>query len=151
MKYKYIFALSILSAYAMKNHSLNQQLMNALTQPNYKTVEELLKEGACPDAYDPATGEYALHTALQAKDCPIVKVKMLLQYGADVHVVNKNNQTPAMLALNHRNYSRLTSLLLACNAPSQEHVNFNYPYYLHKNDISMLNERRERLQSQSLH
>ena len=88
----------------------NTPLIEAAEAKNTKTVRYLLQQGANVHRHD-EFGNTALHRAVEGTPCPSELLELLLDYGADINVENKDEINPLMMACSSGN--RVNALLLA--------------------------------------
>ena len=76
-----------------------------------RLLEEMLKAGFDPTTVDPDSGNPFLHQFC-ILNTPFTDIGLLLEYGADVNMVNKDKETPLTVLLNQNPRAGLARLLL---------------------------------------
>ena len=107
-------------------------LLKAVLSFDTATVEALLKQGVSPDAKD-RMDHSALFFAAQDGNTDIVR--LLLQYGADVSIREKEHGETALSAAARRKHGEIVRLLLAKDPSAAGVVSWNAVY---QNDTGLL-------------
>ncbi len=78
---------------------LDSALYQAVYRHNFTRAEQLLKQGADPNAFQDSTGRSALHIAAFSREQPELFLKLLFDNGADIHARDRHNNTPLHRAI----------------------------------------------------
>lgn len=107
---------------------INKKLYEAVNNDDLAQVKKLLERGADPNKV--IGGESLLHIAVNKGDKSVEKVKLLIEYGANINQKNKYNQTPLYNSfLYNTKKTKLIKLLLenGANPNIKDNINGDSP------------------------
>lgn len=78
---------------------IHSALYKAVYQHDFARTEQLLEQGADPNAFKNKAGRSALHIAAYSKEQPELFLKLLLDNGADIHARDTRGNTPLHRAI----------------------------------------------------
>lgn len=83
------------------------------TERGSKIIEMLLEHNLDPNLQNILNGDYLIHLSVELSKISIIQ--LLIKFGADVNVMNKNNKTPLEYATGLKDLIIIKQLLLLCN------------------------------------